>query len=334
MGFMLLTSIYNTISRNFLFSFLKALSFCGVVSGIISIFSIFLWYKGYYHLQTRSLLGMFLNLGSMGSEAQLIFSSLNPTIVSTDYVFGKPIPRFFGFEVYPTAMGALSFFSIVMSLAFYKITRRKILKIVIFFEYLALFTSLSRIAIIAAIFCSTLINIFLKIKKYSYFLFIQLFLLGIILSSFLLPLTKIWSFTAEFRKGSTEFRKELYEVTLKEAIKKPILGHGIKPRAEKFPVPVGSHSMYLGVIFKTGFVGFFTFSLFWLMIFLKWWKLRFTMKEEVYLKYVWFYSGVAILGGLLWMFSEDIDAPSIVTFIYFLIIGILVSLNKLKNQNS
>jgi hypothetical protein len=58
------------------------------------------------------------------------------------------------------------------------------------------------------------------------------------------------------------------------------------------------------------------------------------MKEEVYLKYVWFYSGVAILGGLLWMFSEDIDAPSIVTFIYFLIIGILVSLNKLKNQNS
>lgn len=70
------------------------------------------------------------------------------------------------------------------------------------------------------------------------------------------------------------------------------------------------------------------------MIFLKWWKLRFTMKEEVYLKYVWFYSGVAILGGLLWMFSEDIDAPSIVTFIYFLIIGILVSLNKLKNQNS
>ena len=117
-------------------------------------------------------------------------------------------------------------------------------------------------------------------------------------------------------------------MTLTQSLKKPILGHGHKPQPEGIPTPIGSHSTYLGVYYKTGFLGFLAFILFWINVLRRWWKQRTALAEHKFLFPLWFYGGLALWGGLFWMISEDLDAPPIVAFLYFITVGLVISLNK------
>lgn len=208
------------------------------------------------------------------------------------------------------------------------------MKLILGLEYLALLGTLSRSAILLAFMGSVAFWFFSKKKKNILNTKIKVAALIVVclLGSWLFLKTQ--NFIFEFRKDSSEYRAQLYKVTLKEAIKKPILGYGIKPRIEQFDVPLGSHSTYLGVFFKTGILGLLIFGIFWILIISRWWRNRFFIKEDLFLKYLWLCTGSIILGGLLWMITEDLDAPSIVCFIYFLIVGMGISLGKLKNNEN
>lgn len=64
------------------------------------------------------------------------------------------------------------------------------------------------------------------------------------------------------RQGSTDTRRSLYQYTFNEVVtQSPIIGCGIKDTVAQFgeAVPVGSHSTYLGVFYRTGIVGSFLF---------------------------------------------------------------------------
>ncbi|MCX7973224.1 MAG: O-antigen ligase family protein [Candidatus Aminicenantes bacterium] len=335
MGVFILIIVFNELNKSFIFSFFKIFSFIGLITGIISLISIIAWFKGYQNQQIESLLGNVLNLKNL-SEAQLLYASIKPTIVATDWILGRRVPRLYIFEVYPTAIGILMVFAIVITLIYYKISKKKWLKIALIFEGIALLASWSRVAILLAIVSVILINWFLNKKKNLYYFLIVLFLLIFMIISFVIPPSTGFAFLYEFRKSSSDYRTELYKVTLKEAMKKPILGHGIKPRIQNFSVPIGSHSMYLGVLLKTGFLGLCVFALFWIMVIGQWWNYKPLLeqrlyRDESYLNYLWLGTGIIIFDGLLWMFFEDLDAPVIVAFVYFLIVAIALSINKLKS---
>jgi len=173
-----------------------------------------------------------------------------------------------------------------------------------------------------------------NIKRRTFFIIFQFILIILIVFIILISPINIINKIVEFRKGSSEFRVKLYKTTLSQAIQHPILGYGFKPRPEEFPVPIGSHSMYFGVIYKTGFLGLFVFIAFWLSVLKKWWRQKNILKGDKIVWPLWYYSGVALIGGLLWMFTEDLDAPPIVAFLYFLIVGFIISLDKLKKSEA
>ncbi len=60
------------------------------------------------------------------------------------------------------------------------------------------------------------------------------------------------------RQGSTDTRRSLYEYTFAHVMdSSPVFGCGIKDTVAQFgsAVPVGSHSTYLGILYRTGVVG-------------------------------------------------------------------------------
>jgi len=46
------------------------------------------------------------------------------------------------------------------------------------------------------------------------------------------------------------------------------------------------------------------------------------------LRHLWTFGGVAFLSGLIWMFAEDLDAQPVASFLFFIIIGLILSLKK------
>ena len=64
------------------------------------------------------------------------------------------------------------------------------------------------------------------------------------------------------RQGSTDTRSALYEYSLHRVLgESPLFGCGIKEIVPQFgdAVPVGSHSTYIGILYRTGIVGFVLF---------------------------------------------------------------------------
>jgi O-antigen ligase len=94
-------------------------------------------------------------------------------------------------------------------------------------------------------------------------------------------------------------------------------------------MPIGSHSTYIGVLYRTGFLGFLIFGAFWLAVFRKWWRRRSQLAVNETLRHLWTFGGVAFLSGLIWMFAEDLDAQPVASFLYFIIIGLIISLEKI-----
>lgn len=66
---------------------------------------------------------------------------------------------------------------------------------------------------------------------------------------------KIESF-ADARGGSTSDRMDVYRVTVKGWMERPLLGWGTERDVEGAAYPAGSHSMYLGTLYKQGIFGF------------------------------------------------------------------------------
>jgi len=97
-------------------------------------------------------------------------------------------------------------------------------------------------------------------------------------------------------------------------------------------VPIGSHSTYIGVIYKTGFLGLLVFLAFWGLVLKKWWSGRKSVAKDDFLISVWTFTGIGLISGLIWMLTEDLDAPPIAAFLYFIVVGLALSIDKLKSS--
>jgi O-antigen ligase len=339
MGFLIVSTIYNSINREDIASYLRTFRNFGVINSVFTLCTLLLSIILHRYLDVETLLFKLLPdklIDTINNNALLLKSSLFPNIVVRTGIFRmRRIPRPEGFTIYATALGVVMLFLIVMTIAYYKINKKKKgLTIILILEFLTLFVSLSRNPILGLFLAWLVVFIITNIQKSLALKIITVVMIALLILIFLIPHNKIASTIIGVRQVSTLWRFDTYKATFNQATEKPLLGYGFKPGKEEsgIHVPIGSHSMYFGSLYKTGFLGFLFFILFWLSILWKWVTQMNTLRKDKILGHLWFYSGIAFIGGLLWMVTEDLDAPPVVAFLYFIIIGLIISLNNLKKS--
>lgn len=342
MGLLIIFIMYNSITKKDVPPLLRTFRNFGIISSIFAISTLILSIILHKFLRVKTLLFMLLPeqyTEAIRNNALILKSSLHPSIiVPTGFFKIKRIPRPEGFNVYATALAGTMLLLIAMTLAYYKIKNKKRktgFVVVLILEFLTLFISMSRNPILGIFLALFIVYVITNIRESLSLKILSLALIIIIAFLIFFPHNKVTNTFIGIRKISTLWRFDLYKTTFLEATKKPFFGYGFKPRRMEdspVPLPVASHSMYFGILYKTGFLGLIAFFLFWISVLRRWAVQMNPLREDRVLKYVWFYSGVALIGGLLWMVTEDLDAPPIVAFLYFIIIGLIVSLNRLKKS--
>jgi len=338
MGILLIFTVYNSTSKEDIEKLLKPLrNFALITSAfVLPVFTYAIIANKYISIPSllKNLLPKNL-LQLINIQAPLLYTHISLTIIGKSRLFHiNPIQRAKGFNLWGTTFSGTMCLLIAMTLAYYwNKKKKKELAFILSLEFFAIFTAISRNFI--WLFLSLAVVLLIVYLKKSLLLKLGPYVLIFLFLFFLLiPLNQVKNTLINVRKQSFQWRLELYKITFNGAIEKPILGHGYKPHPQKYPTTIASHSTYLGVLYKTGFVGLFFFLLFWIAVLRKWWSQKILFKENKSGYPLWFFSGVAFIYGLLWMIGEDLDVPPILAFIYFLIVGITLSLSKLQESTS
>jgi O-antigen ligase len=148
---------------------------------------------------------------------------------------------------------------------------------------------------------------------------VALFLMLLVVSGTLMfgYIQEAWVNFNAYRQGSSDLRMLIYSMSWDIAMEQgPYIGLGVKPR-EEYLVPIGSHSTLVGSVLKTGLFGFLFLLLFYMSIFLRALKYIFYGKSEGVLL------GMACLVLMVYSGFADVDAPQLVSFLFFMIIGML-----------
>jgi O-antigen ligase len=333
MGFFLIILIYNQINEENIIEILKSCRNFGLITSLFVIGSfVYSIITEEYHLRIKSLMGYFIPLDPIKGKAQLIADSLWPLIVAKDWIYQKLIPRPFGFNAYPTAMGATMVILISLTLAYYAGNQRaKFKKLIISLELMALILSFTRIAVLGLFLGWLIVATISKIKNRNTLLIlaISLMLLTVILIS--VPLDKFFYPFYSFRPGSTQTRLSIYKLTINFLSDHFLFGYGYKPRPKDFDFPIASHSTYLSVLYRTGLAGFLALCLFFGSILFKWLKSKDRLKDD-FLKNLWYYNGISLIGSLIWLITEDLDAPTIAAYLFFMTTALIATLPKWLNR--
>jgi O-antigen ligase len=107
---------------------------------------------------------------------------------------------------------------------------------------------------------------------------------------------------------------------------------GAKPRENFLSIPVGSHSTYISVLYRVGIMGLLAFIAFQISCIFAWLRIRINLIGRDQHR-LWSILGVALIAMSIWMIGEDIDAPQLVAFLYFILVGIIFAFGKYaRNQ--
>ena len=331
-GLILIVVIYNiNLRETNIIGIAKSFTVFGIICGLLATGGIVLWLSGHRGLTVYSFPYRFIPIHLI-NNAPLLNKTLICTIIGSGWTGFGLLPRGSLFFVYATALGMGMVITIPMTIYYFR-TKSKLSKafMPVVLQSIALIFSLSRIVIVGLL-SFILVYFVLYRRKSSFFLAIHLGMLFVILILFFVPALpkKTLNATEAFRKGSTTTRLSLYRDTIERTLKKPVLGYGFKPRETgMMGIPIGSHSTFVGSLYKTGIVGFIFLLMFWVMVY-RTWRKQLRKISDKSLRCLWYCLGVAFLGGIIWQFTEDLDAPPIVAFFYFLIVAFIVSFRKIN----
>ncbi|MCX7910928.1 MAG: O-antigen ligase family protein [Endomicrobia bacterium] len=339
-GAVVILLIYNNCSENFILKIFRAFNLFGYIVIIIGFFAYIFYFLNLPYTRLRSfILYIIPSLENLKQTAPLVYSSLFLTLIYKDYFLGVGLPRITFIEVFPTALGGMLMLLVPINYVYFKLKKYKTIfekildKIKIILLFLMLVGTFSRMAIFGFIISFLIVFCFGNIRKNKFFIIGLIIVLLNIIAIFLVISPKfIIDKILEARKGSSITRFSLYRFTIEEAIKKPFFGYGIKPRTEVWDIPIGSHSTYIGAFYKTGILGSFFLCGFLFLVVLKWLKLRYTIVQKKFF-YIWQCIGMCIISSLIWMITDDLDATPIVCFTFFVMVGILLSFEKLIFKN-
>ncbi|MDD5217214.1 MAG: O-antigen ligase family protein [Candidatus Omnitrophica bacterium] len=320
MGWMLIVVMANAFTRRDLRSMLRAFYWVAFITGGLALFVFVMALTGKQDISFPSLLYQpFLKI--MG-RSPLIEYSLWVKPLHYDWFVSSSRPRFTAFCPYSTATGTLTLILLMMLMTWAAVQRKTknlIFFAVFFLDLLALAMTLSRTAVVAFIMSTVAVFVF---QKQRALLWIIVFVFGVLMLAPWIWQLLEWILT--LRPGSTTGRLELYRYSLQqfEGIDW-IIGFGLKPREDSaFVVPIGSHSTYLSILFKTGIIGVAAFVFFQIQLLYRWLRFREQARHHRNLFFLWSGVGGVLIGMILCLFTGDIDGPQLLAFVYFSIIGI------------
>jgi len=191
---------------------------------------------------------------------------------------------------------------------------------------LALLFTTGRVAIIAFIVGYIMFR-FILIKSFTIkisilavgFLLCSLFLLWLQQSGILYQIIDLLLYSRG--EGSANTRMKIYIQTFNSFLERPIFGWGTERDVKGLAYPLGSHSYYLGTLYKQGIVGF---SLFISIVVLIWNKLK--VKSNLddnftrFLKYGQFLMLVYIMNS----FTDVLDLDATTMLFLWLILSLLI----------
>ncbi len=320
MGLVLIVVIYNSFDIDAVKKLTAPLRFNVITIGILAIIFVLFWLSGHKEIEYKSLL---LSVVPAIAEIPLLKASATLGFVHTDWFAFRPLPRIEIMAPHGPAVAALIILMTPIAATYYSNKRAGSYRIIIFLGLFSLLATLARSATFALVIAISTVYLFNKRHRLVFLI------LSVSLIIFTLPLLEvIVEWFNNMRSGSSSSRLMVYEETLRLIKRQNIfIGIGVKPRESDISIPIGSHSMYLGLLLKTGLLGLISFVLFQINIIKTWLGLvRKKMKPET--RDILNHTGVSLIAASLFLFTQDLDAPQLVAFLYFLLIGVLTVISK------
>ncbi|MCM8775159.1 MAG: O-antigen ligase family protein [Candidatus Omnitrophica bacterium] len=325
MGFFLALVSYHSASWGFLLRFLRVGRHLCLVTGILTLFCLGLWYAGYKNLYFDTLVGKVLP-GLM--RFPYFYSQLQMTLTRTD-ILSISVPRIDIYNGSTTDTGGFMLLIIPLLMAFYGLQPKKKWEYCLLFviSFVPLLASMSRSALCTFIGSLVLVN-FIERRKdiyYSVFGFIAVLLASNFILRSLFWLSKI-------REISTNARLQLYAKALREVIEKnPLIGVGVKLRDGFTMTAIGSHSTYVGIVLVTGFVGFTFYMLFQFFILRTWYAQRNHLRNHDELV-IWKYLGMAFIATSVFLSTENLDNLPYYAYGYFVLVACILFFSALLTE--
>ncbi len=320
MGIIVITAIYNLFDESSIILVTRSLFTVGVIITAFSVIAIVLWLIFKKEIMVYSP-AYYLIPGSIKEQYDLVKQSTELVLIGRDWFSLSDMPRISTFFPYPVALGGAMLMIIPISSAVMH-QRSKPCRVFSFIMLqIPLLLSLSRLSVL--VFWSVKLVVGLMKKKAAVIPAILIITVPLLVISFS-SLLNAYDYILKLREGSSMNRLALYRDTISLAMESPVIGWGVKPTHDTLLIRVGSHSTYIGLLYKTGLVGLLLYVLFLGALAAKCIGLLKNGNSESLPVYL----AMAFFSMVLWQVGEDIDAPHSVAFVYFVIIGIILRIER------
>lgn len=324
MGGMIVMVLANAFKVEDIAEVLRVFRWLAIISGILAVGILGAWYSGSHEIILKTPLHF---LTRYVGNTVLVESTLTLKPLLFDWFASLTRPRFNVFSPYPTAAGGILMILLMMLIVQAQILRR--MKHPAFWllagvTFLGLVMTLSRMSMMGLLIALGSVYLIQK-RNFGIWMFASVLLL--IAAAPLLM--RVMEIVLSLREGSNVSRFELYRYSLQQLEGSDwIIGLGMKPRENQFLFPLGSHSTYISLTFKTGLVGLFIFLVFQITLFTRWYSLKALAMRRREIYFFWRGLGLVFIAMALWVVTEDIDAPQLLAFIYFSFVGLFEGLYK------
>lgn len=211
---------------------------------------------------------MFLNIGILTTLSVIMIvltkmgysrvTILSRNLMRTDWLYGDKSLRFRGFLLYDNLVSQMYFLAFPFAYSYIETKGKPFLTFLfLIISTLPVIMCKSRMGIMLCVItiCLLLPNTITKTKKskQALYLLYTLAILVIIGVKYGSIYNKIYDLI-NGRMGSTNTRMNIYRTSINMALtKSPLIGCGIKDMIGSYPL--GSHSTYVGLFYKTGIIG-------------------------------------------------------------------------------
>lgn len=332
-GIIITVYIVNSANEIKLFKAIKnAIYILALWQVLVFIISIIQWNIGDIWSERHGLIYYILPFMSKNNFISEV-TSINLFFI--DWINNITKYRFNGFYMYPATAGITTFYILCYLGGFDKfkfIKNKSIIKyaIIIMLSVCIILTR-SRMVylciLVGFLFTSILYVINKKNYKYMIYLITGLTIISLTLIFSLDIMEKI--ITARAASSIDRFSTYLYGI--KTALSYPFFGIGDKFKVEGVYLLIGSHSTYINILVRSGFIGLFFVLSALTVVFI---KIMNNKKSIGCIKSrnLWFSSSLLFISTCIWMATEEIDWPSITIFMFFINISIIFSFDKIANK--
>lgn len=188
----------------------------------------------------------------------------NVTLVKQDFFNGESTSRLF--IMAPFATGSALLCVLVGYFGYSSLCKRPVLYRLVYLSliFFSVSLTLTRGAIVALAF-GFLVIFLLQFRGQRVILLLSFIPLFLVVAFFFLP--ELFLKVNSMRGGSSSTRFLVYDLSLKAVLSyNPLIGFGIKPHPGDLIIPLGSHSSFLSILVRSGFLGFFIFFIAFVVI--------------------------------------------------------------------